>query len=410
MSSVRGRTNPLTSESRLFRGPGSLLTWLLLFYPLWWALGLAGPIFFLIAVPMAVSLARRRSIETPPLFGVWLAFCIVVVVSMSALDLNPSGTVAEDWWNRIPGAVYRAAGYACVTVITLYAVNLTEAEFPRRRMVNLLAWTAVVTIAGGLLGTFWGAAEFTSPVEALLPDRVAADGFVQSLVHPQAAQMMDFLGYETPRPAAPWGYINTWGNVLAICLAWIVVAAFCFPVQTHWRVASVALVALAVIPTVQSMNRGVWFNLALAALVIAIRMTIIGKPWAFGLLALAAVIGLVALAVTPLGTIVAESLDNPHSDDGRSFATSEALEAVAESPVLGFGSTRKAIGSGDSIAIGPTPDCPRCGGRTLGGNGQLWQVLLAHGVAGAVTYVGFFVPCCGVFAATTRPSESLVRL
>lgn len=372
------------------RGPGALLTWLLLFYPVWWVLGLGGLIFYVIAVPMAVSLARRRSIEIPPAFGIWLAFCAVVMVSMTALALNPAGTVAEDWWGRIPGALYRAAGYGCVTVIALYAVNLTEAQFPRRRLVNLLAWTAVVTIAGGLLGTFWGDLEFTSPVEALLPQRVASDGFVQSLVHPQAAQVMDFLGYESPRPAAPWGYTNTWGNVLAICLGWLVVAAFCFPVHRHWRVLSLACLAVAVIPTVQSMNRGVWFNLALSALVIALRMTFIGRPWALGALALAGTIGLGTILVTPLGATVMARLDNPHSDDGRGFATSEAVGALTESPVLGFGSTRKAIGSGDSIAIGPTHDCPRCGGRTLGGNGQLWQVLFAHGLAGAVTYIGFF--------------------
>lgn len=372
------------------RGPGALLTWLLLFYPVWWLLGLGGLIFYLMAVPMAVSLMRRRSVELPPGFGVWLMFCLVVIVSMSALALNPSNTMPEDWWARVPGALYRAAGYGCITVIALYAVNLTETQFPRRRLVNLLAWVAAVTIAGGLLGTFWGDFEFTSPVEALLPDSVASDGFVQSLVHPQAAQIMDFLGYETPRPAAPWGYTNTWGNVLGICLAWLVVATFCFPVGWHWRVTAVALLAIAVVPTIQSMNRGVWFNLALAVLVIALRMVFIGKPWALGALVLAGAVGLGIILVTPLGSIVSARLDNPHSDAGRNFATTEAVNAVAESPVLGFGTTRNAIGSGDSIAIGPTPDCPRCGGRTLGGNGQLWQVLFAHGVAGAITYVGFF--------------------
>lgn len=375
---------------RLLTGPGAALTWLLLFFPLWWVLGLGGLIFYLAAIPMTVSLVRRRHIEVPPMFGFWLAFCLVVLVSMSALNLDPANTVAEDWWGRVPGAAYRAAGYLCVTVITLYAVNLTEREYPRRLLVNLLAWTAVVTVAGGLLGTYWGHLEFTSPVEVLLPPEVAADGFVKSLVHPQAAQVMDFLGYEAPRPAAPWGYTNTWGNVLAIIVGWVVVAAFCFPIRWGWRFGAVALLAVAVIPTVESMNRGVWFNLALGAAIVAVRMTLIGKVWILGVLGLAGAIGLGLVLVTPLSTTVMARLDNPHSDDGRGFATSTAMEAIGESPILGFGSTRKAIGSGDSIAVGPTHDCPRCGGRTLGGNGQLWQVLFAHGLAGAVTYIGFF--------------------
>jgi hypothetical protein len=83
-------------------------------------------------------------------------------------------------------------------------------------------------------------------------------------------------------------------------------------------------------------------------------------------------------------------MDNGHSDEGRAFSSERAVELVVEhSPVIGFGSTRKTLGSGESIAVGPTPECPRCGGRTLGGNGQLWQVLFAHGIAGTIAYLGF---------------------
>ncbi|GAA4906486.1 hypothetical protein LX16_3349 [Stackebrandtia albiflava] len=381
---------PAGSAATLLTGPGSLLTWLIVFYPVWWALGLGALIFPIVAIPMAVSLWRRRHVEVPPGFAVWLVFCLLVLLSLSALDVDPAGTVAEGWWGRLPGALYRATGYGCVTVIALYAVNLSEREFPRRRMVNLLCWLAVVTVAGGLLGTFAGHLEFTSPVEALLPPKVARDGFVQSLVHPQAAQVMDFLGYETPRPAAPWGYTNTWGNVLAVCVGWVVVAAFCFPVRWRWRIAAVALLAVAIVPVIQSMNRGLWFNLAVGAVVVAIRLAVIGQLWTIGVLALAGVLAVGVIVTTPLGEVVRARLDNGHSDDGRGFATAEAVEAVGESPVLGFGSTRKTIGSGESIAVGPTPECPRCGGRTLGGNGQLWQVLFAHGIAGTVAYLGFF--------------------
>ena len=34
--------------------------------------------------------------------------------------------------------------------------------------------------------------------------------------------------------------------------------------------------------------------------------------------------------------------------------------------------------------------CERCGNFTVGGNGQLWQLLYAHGAVGTLAYLGFF--------------------
>ncbi len=229
-------------------------------------------------------------------------------------------------------------------------------------------------------------------MEALLPKSVAKDGFVQSLVHPAAAQTMDFLGYETPRPAAPWGYTNTWGNNFAITAVWLVVAAFCTPAKTKWRVAAVALLVASLVPAVYSMNRGLWLGLAAIAVFTALRLLISGRPGGMLALAGAGCAAVLLVALTPLGTVVQTRLDNGHSDEGRAFSSERATELVVEhSPVIGFGSTRKTLGSGESIAVGPTPECPRCGGRTLGGNGQLWQVMFAHGLLGTITYVGFML-------------------
>jgi hypothetical protein len=47
------------------------LTALLMLYPLWWALGMGTLIVFVLAVPMAIHLLRRRPILVPPGFGIW---------------------------------------------------------------------------------------------------------------------------------------------------------------------------------------------------------------------------------------------------------------------------------------------------------------------------------------------------
>lgn len=385
-SAGRGRIDPLQGARE-----GASLTWLLAGFPLWWALGMGVLVIPFVAAVAAVKLVRRRSISVPPAFGWWLLFLLAVTLSLANLGVDPPGTVPETWFSSLPGATFRLGFYCCCTLIALWAYNLVvEGKLKRDKLIRLLAWLFVVTVAGGFLGTFAGSFEYTSPVEALLPKAVAKDGFVQSLVHPAAAQTMDFLGYETPRPAAPWGYTNTWGNNFAITSVWLVVAAFCTPTRTRWRVGAVALLVASLVPAVYSMNRGLWLGLAAIAVFAALRLLISGRPG--GMLALggAGCAAVLLVVLTPLGTVVQARMDNGHSDDGRAFSSETATALVVEhSPVIGFGSTRKTLGSGESIAVGPTPECPRCGGRTLGGNGQLWQVMFAHGLLGTLTYLGF---------------------
>ncbi|WP_100446704.1 hypothetical protein [Glycomyces xiaoerkulensis] len=386
-------------------GEGAALTWLLAGYPVWWALGMGVLAIPLVAALAAVGLLRRRTVAVPPAFGWWLLFLLAVTMSLANLGVDPPGTVPGPWTANLPGAAFRIGFYCCLTLIALWAYNLAnDGRYPAVRLIRLLAYLFTVTVAGGLLGTFAGGFEYTSPVEALLPESVAADGFVRSLVHPSAAQTMTFLGYETPRPSAPWGYTNTWGNNFAITSVWLVVAAFCLPTATRWRVAAAAVLALSLIPAVHSMNRGLWLGLAAVAVFAALRLLLSGRPGGVAALAGAGCAAALLVALTPLGTLVAARLDNGHSDDGRAFATERATELVVEhSPVLGFGSTRKTLGSGDSIAIGPTPECPRCGGRTLGGNGQLWQVLFAHGLAGTAAYLGFMCAALWRFRSDHSP-------
>ena len=74
----------------------------------------------------------------------------------------------------------------------------------------------------------------------------------------------------------------------------------------------------------------------------------------------------------------------------RGYLTGKAVSGALESPVVGYGSTRSTLGGRQSIAVGQKADCPRCGNFTIGGNGQLWQLLYAHGFTGTASYLGFF--------------------
>ena len=374
--------------------PAWPITALLALYPLWWALGLGVLIFALLAVPMAWLLLRGRiggrAVRIPPGFGWWALFLLAAVFSIAALGVDPAGTVPEHAGSRLVAVVYKITMYAALTVLLVYAGNLTAAELPRPRLVRLLGWLFVVTVAGGLLGLLAGTFQFTSPVEWLLPAGVRNKGFVQSLVHPYAAQIMDLVGGDKPRPAAPWGYTNTWGNNFCLLAGWLVVAIWAGRTRTLIKVLGVLCLLVSVVPAVLSLNRGLWIGLAVLLAYVALRYLLMGKVWILGLAAVA-IAGLgFALVASPLGDTVSARMENGKSNGVRSFLIDRAVEGLRESPLIGYGGTRNTIGGRNSITVGESSKCERCGNFTVGGNGQLWQLLYSYGAVGTVGYLGFF--------------------
>jgi hypothetical protein len=371
------------------------VTGLLLLYPLWWALGLGTLIFFLVAVPMLVSLVRHRAsgqfVKLPPGFLLWLLFLAVVGLGLFSLGADPTGTVPGTAASRLVSFAFRLGGYVAMTVILVYAGNVDRRELPQPRFVRLLAWLFVVTVAGGLLGMAAPTFEFTAPLELLLPHHLRENGFIQSLVHPTAAQIMNLLGGETPRPGAPWGYTNTWGNNVCLLIGWLLVAGWSLTKNRRTRAFTLVTLLIAMAPIVYSLNRGLWIGLGVMVLYVAVRLAVRGRFAALGLVGVAGAVVAVAVATTPLGGVVTARLEDGKSNGVRMYTTEKAVGGMAESPLIGFGSTRNTIGGRNSIAVGESDDCERCGNFTIGGNGQLWQLLFAHGLLGTVTYLGFFV-------------------
>jgi hypothetical protein len=368
-------------------GRGRLVTWIMVGYPVWWALGLGVLIFLAVAPVMALTLFRQhragRKVQLPPGFGWWLAFLAVVVAGVAALGADPEGTVPDTASGRMVAVVFRFGQYVALTVFLVYLGNRKGLSQPKH--VKLLGWLFVVTVAGGLLGTFAGTFEFTSPVEMLLPKHIAKMGFVQSLVHPSAAQVMDLIGDPKPRPAAPWGYTNTWGNNYCLLVVWFIAT------MKSRKAFKTCVLLASLVPVIYSLNRGLWIGLAVMGLYVAIRLAMRGRLGALTAVAGAALVLGVALTVTPLGDVVNARLDNGKSNGVRMYLTQRAVSGMAESPLIGFGSTRSTMGGRNSIAVGPNSECERCGSFTIGGNGQLWQLMYAHGLLGTVTYLGFFL-------------------
>ncbi len=144
-----------------------------------------------------------------------------------------------------------------------------------------------------------------------------------------------------------------------------------------------AVGAVAAVPIIYSLNRGVWIGLGLCVLFLTFKLAARGR---FGLLAAAmavVAIGAVVFAFTPLNSIVTQRFQHGQSNSIRSSLDTQAFQAAVKSPIVGWGTTRSALGSPTSIAIGKTPPCPTCGNAPIGSTGEIWAVLIANGFVGA---------------------------
>jgi len=99
----------------------------------------------------------------------------------------------------------------------------------------------------------------------------------------------------------------------------------------------------------------------------------------------------VTFLATPLHTIVSSRASHGTSNDIRAFLDADAFKGALASPIMGWGGTRKATGSAQSIAVGPSAACPKCGSAPIGSTGQIWEVMFDEGFVGVILYVGFFL-------------------
>jgi hypothetical protein len=370
------------------------VTALLAGIPLWWALGFGDYMFILLAIPMAARLYAwsaqgNRRIRLPPGFGLWLLFLLVVLLGAATLAATAPGTLASPDSNRSISYGVRTAGYLGDTALLLFAGNLTERELPRQRLAWLLGLVALYTIVGGLGGVFFAHFHFTTPLAAIVPNRLQANNLVlQEQLHPALAQLQSVLG-TSGRPDAPFAYTNEWGNCLALLLPWLI-ARWWLGGTRRQRMIAVAGVAIGIVPIIYSLDRGLWIGLIFALGYVGFRMAAQGRLAVLGGLVTALVVAAILIGATPLQGMISQRLANGASDARRgSLAVAATVDAVS-SPLLGYGDTRHQQGSVQSVSVGRSTKCPTCGNGTIGGNGQLWLLLITGGFLGAALYVGFF--------------------
>jgi hypothetical protein len=363
-------------------------------WPLWWLLGLSAYAPVVFAVPVVVRMYRWRAsgtrrIRIPPGFLLWLLFLLVSVAGVVEVHQQAPETIVSSMSNELVSWALRTITYIASTVIFLYAGNLTESELPRRRLAWLLGLTCIYTVVGGLLGTVLPNVKFTSPLALVVPASIqASDSTISMMLHPSVSQVMNFLGYAEGRPSAPFVYTNMWGNSLAILLPWLVVGWWIYGNRRQRRICAIVSV-LAVIPVVYSLDRGLWLGLGIFVLFLAGRFAARGKMLMLGAIAGTLILVTVVVLFTPLQSLITDRLNHGASNNGRTNKSLIAWDDGLASPLIGWGDTRRQLGSGESITVGKSATCATCGGTSIGGNGQLQLLLISSGVVGAALYVSF---------------------
>lgn len=379
---------PQRSPSSRLRA-GWPLSVIFLGFPLWWVTGLSTFIFLIMAVPMVAELRRRGPVRVPPGFALWLLFLVWTLLGALTLFADAPYGVPGGELSRLLVFGYRFAWYVALTVVLLYVGNLTEEELPRGRVIRLLGFMFAVTVGGGVLGTLAPTLEFPSLLELVLPKSLTRNELISSLIHPKAANLTTFLGYEEARPIAPFAYANSWGANLALYLPFFLLANTAS--KPRWRRPMMAVVlVLCLFPVIYSLNRGLWAVLGLAAAYLTLRYVHKGNKWALRLAVGGAVALMLVFVGSPLKTLFQQRLDTPHSNDRRGQLFVVTVESTfLGSPVVGYGSTRDVQGSFSSVGGGDRPGCQGCGVPPLGTQGSLWFVIFAHGFVGAFAFVGF---------------------
>lgn len=369
MSTATLAERPLTRPRRE-RTQRRVVAWpfysLILGFPLWWALGAGAVIWQLFAIPMIVQLARMGQIRTPKGFGLWGVFLLWVFGSGLSLTSEHHVLLAY---------LYRMSLYVSATVLLLYLFNLTRSELPTKAIVFSMAFFFFVVVLGGFAGLLLPNYSFTSLAETLLPKSLDANNFIHSMVHPGFSDTSTLLGFSVPRPKAPFNYTNEWGANLALLTPFFLVALGLL--RQRWqRLLGAAILLLSAIPIVESLNRGLWLSLGVAAVYIAIRWALRGNTQALLLGAVAVAVGLGVLLFTPLGTVVNDRLFVTKSNtQDRAALYQAATQSALSSPLLGHGA--------------PQPNASNTTGPSIGTHGELWTLAVSQGIPGTLLFVGF---------------------
>ena len=333
--------------------------------PIFWLMGLGYFTFVIAAAPMGIALLTMKPIRFPKGFGIW--FLYVLWMLASAVTLQPIFTRYASFGLRIGPTI-------AATIIFLYIYNLPQKYLPTGRVLGVIAFLFLFTaILGGYLGLLLGETTFPTLLSQVLPRSILTNEFVGVVIQPPFAQTQDFLGFPINRPSFPYSFSNDWAATLAPATFAAIAAAGRARRLRRWLP---FFALLATVPMIVSANRGLWIALIGAVLYVAARNASTGKFLQAGVILVSLVVAGMLILVSPLGEIAFERSTTDHSTQSRGDIYTQVIDAVPDSPVLGFGAPIK----------NPIPFRP-----AIGTHGNFWTALFSQGIPGATFYTSFWV-------------------
>lgn len=332
-------------------------------YPVWWAMGVPFLAFPVGAGLTILSMTRTRPrLMLPRWGGLWilfLAWTLVSAVSLRALDR------AAAWG-------FRDLSYFGAFLVLLVLANMPAPRLPSSRIARMILALWVASVVGGVLGVLLPHVDFTSPTELVLPHGISHQPFIYSLVHPGFGELSSL--YDVPRPRTLYSFSNEWGAAMGLLTPMALYSRTY--IKTQWaRTCFWTLLAVSVVPIVLSVNRGLWVSLAVAAVVVLVQAGRHGRAQVVAGLVLTGSISGTALWFSPLHTLIQSRVGLTNVGTRQTLATG-AVDYATQSPLIGYGA--------------PVQSDLATGGLSVGTHGQLWTLLVSHGIPGAILYVAFF--------------------
>lgn len=351
------------------RQPGPLSPWPVLLpfaaFLAWWVLGVGEMVWLLAGAAMVWQWFSTRGLRLPAPVLIWALFLAWCVVSMVMVD---SG-------GRLVGVIYRFLIYAAAGAFAVHAYNARSA-LPLVRVTGAMTWFLLSMTLGGYLALAQPELVVHTPMSWVMPDALASNELIRDMIVRRTTQWRpDLWEPQAVRPAAPFLYANTWGNVYSLVLPLALLHLWLVR-RSWWRWPTVVVVIASVFPAVSTLNRGMFIGLGVVGGWVAFQALRRGLFFHVMTAAMMILVSGVAWLLSASGQAFLHRAETTDSTVDRAELYRLTIEGVLDSPLFGHGAPRPS----------PFPWLP-----SLGTQGQLWTVVYSQGFVGAALFLGCFV-------------------
>lgn len=339
-------------------------------------LGLASVSWALPGIVFGGALLRQRGVRYARGSGLLLA--LVLWIGLTGVQLRGLPSLA------LFG--YRWSLFVSLAITFVWICHVGRDAVPDEAIIRVVAWMWPVLMGFGYMAILMPRVSVPTPFLRVLPGGLASHSFIVDIASIRFAELQGFLGYPVPRPSAPFAYANSWGSAAALTFPFFVLDRFIGQPPARRRTGMVLLIA-GLIPSVVSLNRGLWLSCGLALAYVAGRRALTGDLRTFVRLIAAMVLAVVIVLASPLGSLVNDRIEGAEdSNESRTSVARSAVVSSFESPLLGHG----APGQGDEAVF-------------VGTHGLLWYLMYSHGLIAAALFLAWLVGRLRVGLTLTTP-------